>query len=166
MRRGVWAAALVLLAAAIWLGWGMRPSDASRISRLLNRLAADATPGSGESETDRLARGARISSCLTSDVRLERGDSAPPIEGREAIVGLALQAGGAGGPARLRLADVGVTVDQGDATARATMTATLVTLDTQSGVEVVDAREVETNWVKQDGEWKIRRAAVVGTLRR
>ncbi len=166
MSRGAWIAAAVLIGAIAWLAWGMAPTDAKVIARHLERIAADATAASRETEVDRLARAARISKRLTPDARLELGDSNQPIDGREAIVALASRVVAGGGPARLSVVDVGVTVDQGAVTARATMTAKLVTLDAQSGGELVDAREVETDWLKLDGEWRIRRAAVVATLRR
>ncbi len=165
MRRGTWIVAILLLAAAVWLAWGMRPSDRAQIARRLDRIAADAIPGAREAAFDQLARAARLSSCLTVDARLELGESSPPVEGREAIIGIASHAV-TEGPARLTLADIGVTIEPGGATARATMTATLVTRDRESGGDLVDAREVETDWVKQDGEWRIRRAALVRTLAR
>jgi hypothetical protein len=166
MSRGAWAATLVLLGVIAWLAWGMRPTDANRIARRLERIAADASAAPRESAVDRLARAARLATALTTDARLEFGEGAPAVEGREAIVALASRAVPGEGPARLSFVDVGITVGEGRLAARATMTAKLVTRDAQSGGDLVDAREVETDWVKQDGEWRITRATLVGTLRR
>jgi hypothetical protein len=166
MGRSAWAVATVLVIAIAWMAWDMRPSEATRIARRLDRLAAESTAAPRESEVDRLARAARLSSYLTSDARLELGESIPPVDGREAIIALATRTLAGTSPSRLSVVDVGVSVAKDGTTARATMTAKLVTRDAEAGADVVDAREVETDWVKQDGEWRIIRAALVGTLRR
>ena len=165
MRRVGWVIAVLAFALAAWTAWRLWPSDARRISDTLGRLAADASVPGPEAELERLARVARLSAYLTPDAVLELGENAPTIEGRDAILGLAARARGFEGTAQVRFVDVGVTIDEGGTTARATMTATVTTRDRRSGDPVVDAREVETDWVKVEGTWRIRRATAVSTLR-
>ncbi len=151
-------------ALALWAVWGLWPSDARRIARALDALAADVSVTGPETPLERFARAARIGAAFTVDASIDPGGSHPALEGRDAIVGLAAQLRGTEAIGRLRFDDVTVTVDPSGATAVATMTATVTTRNRQSGDEMIDAREVEMQWVKQEGDWRISRATAVRTL--
>jgi hypothetical protein len=155
---------LVVAGLAAWAAWRAWPSDERRITRALEALAADTSVDAVEAPVERLARAARIGAAFTEDATLEPGGHVPAVEGRDAIVALAARLRGTDLTGRLRFADVTVSIDADRNGARTTMTATITTRERQTGGDTTDAREVEMRWVRQDGHWRISRAAVVSTL--
>jgi ketosteroid isomerase-like protein len=141
---------------AILAAWYWWPSETRRIERRLGALAAQASIAEGEGPLARAADAAAAARYFTEDVTIALGDEAPRIDGRDALAAALARMPTPDGGVQVQLVDVAVAVGPAGVEARATMTATARYRDPQSNAPTVDAREVEMDLVKRDGEWRIR----------
>jgi hypothetical protein len=89
------------------------PSEASRVRARVVAAADAISARQGEGDFDRLARLTGLAKTLSPDVVIETGPGGSAIAGREAVAALATQLSTAGGPQRVELSDLEVTLDDG-----------------------------------------------------
>ena len=155
--RTIAALAGAAIAVAAWQLW---PTDARRIRRKLDAIAAvlNEQPTEGVAQ---LARTVQLANFITDDVVLEPGRGAPPIQGRERLVALARAQAGRG-PFTVSFPQVSIDVaEAGRATAY--VTARIATRDERTGEETVDERDVTLEFRCTD-DWRIGRITVVRDL--
>ena len=167
MRRTGLLRALVAIAAvalAVWAWYTWWPSDERAIRRRLDALAAtvneDVPEGLGT-----VTRAAAIGSYFTDTVVVDFGSGAPPIHGREALIGIAARATPRAAGYTLAIDDVAVALNA-EGNADVTCVATLTRRDAASGERSIDARELQLAMTKTDGDWRIARVTALDTLRR
>jgi hypothetical protein len=154
-------AALILVGVVGFVAWHFWPSDARRVRRKLDEIASvvNERPKDGLGQ---IARTAQLSKFLTDDIVLAPGRGAGAIQGRERLLALASRAPNEGQPFRLAFVDVSVEMT-GDRSATAHLTATLSSLEPETGEQDVDAREVELQFRRTD-DWRISRITLIDTL--
>lgn len=159
-------AVLVLgILAAAFLTWRVLfPSDEQRIRARIAELETAVNTRSGDG-VGRLADAARLLSFFTDDVVIEPGGPYPPIRGRQALVAVLGRASEPGG-FELAFEDVSVNVASSGSDAAARLTATLTWTNARTGERSLDAREIEADLRKIEGEWKIAGARAVEILHR
>jgi len=160
--QGARVVASVALAATIaFAAWHFWPSEARRIRHKLDALAAVVNERPADA-IGQIARTAQLSKFFTDEVVVEPGRGAGAIHGRERLLALASRAPNEGHPYALEFVDVSVAME-GDESARAHLTATLSSRDTDTAELNVDAREVELQFRRTD-DWRISRIALIDTL--
>lgn len=165
MRRP-WRLAAAVLIAGVLAYAGYRvfwPGEDGRLRGSLHALAGIASSPDQEGDLPRLARVQRIREYLVEDLLVEVEDG-PVMGGREAIVGALAQASSTRA-VRVRFADVDVTMAPDERSADVRATIEVRRADPRSGVEDVDAREVQMTWVRPERSWVLQRARVVRALR-
>jgi hypothetical protein len=158
-------AAIAVVAGGIWAWHTWWPGDGPAIRRQLDALAStvneEVTEGLGT-----VARAAEIGSYFSQDVMIDLGQGAPPIQGRETLIGLAARLQTPTAAHTLAFEDVTVDVRPGADAADVTCAATLTRRNPSTGERAVDARELQLGMTKSDGVWRIARVTAVDTLRR
>ena len=99
----------VIVGGAAFVLW---PSEASRVRARVVAAAEAISARPGEGDFDWLARLAGLAKALSPDIVVEAGPGGPAIRGREAVAALATQLSTAGGPQRVELSDLEVTLDE------------------------------------------------------
>lgn len=158
-------AAVAVLAGAAWAWHTWWPDDERAIRRRLDALAGAVNQDAGDGLAA-VGRAAEIGGFFTHDVVIDPGQGSAPVQGREAVIGLAarLPAGPAG--YTLEFDDVNVTVGPDAAAADVRVLALLTRRSGPARERSTEARELQLVVTKQDGEWRIARATAVDTLRR
>lgn len=153
--RLILAAALIAIGFAAWQMW---PSDARRIRRKLDAIAATVNerPADGVAQ---LARTMRLSKFVTDDVVLEPGGGTGTIRGRERLIALASRAPNDADPFTLSFSNVWIDV-AGDSRALVRLTATFRKPDPETGGETIEARDVELEFTRSD-DWRIGRITLI-----
>lgn len=145
-----------LVAVAAWRYW--RPNDERDVRRRLNALASDFN----ESTTDGLgavARAARMGAYFTEDIVVDLGQGAPPIRGRETMMGMAARLQPRTAAFSVELLDINVKISPPSA-ADVSLTAAFRRRNPATGEEI-DAQELALRMSKADGEWRISHVTAV-----
>jgi hypothetical protein len=157
------AALVVVIAGAIGavIGLGypvLFPSEERRIRKQLDELVemVNSPPADGMAA---LARTAKIGNAFTTDVRIDFGD-APPVQGREAIMGIASRLQDRIRTVNVALQDVDVAVNSERTSADIDLTVVVKSDDD------TDAREFQVQMVKPDDRWLIAGAVAVKVLQK
>lgn len=162
-RRNVAVLGVTLaVAAATWAYW---PGEEQRIRSRLEDLAATATERGGEG-LGQMAHAAKLAAFFTADVVVDLGPPYPEIRGRESLVALAAKVTMPGDDFAVTFEHVVVTLDPGATSATARLTAVVSGHGPRQRDDTVDARELEVDLLKQDGEWQLDRVASVEAIRR
>ena len=162
-RRSIAITAGAACALGIWAWFAWWPGAEAQIERRLHEFASDFN----ESTSDGLgtvARAARLGSYFTEDVVIDLGRGAPPIHGRETLIGMAARLQPRTAAFRLELLDVTVALRTA-ALADVSLTATFGRSSAASAVEAIDARELAITMVDAGGEWRMSRVQVVEAFR-
>lgn len=141
-----------------------RNRDERRIRKNLGSLAAAVSKSRDEGNLSFIAKIAKIRSLFTKDCRITVGAPIPDIEGIEMLVAIFSQALKSVDEVKVNFYDISVTIGEERTTARTAMTAKATGHDPHVGRRVTDAREIEMDWKKIDGTWKIREVRAVRTL--
>jgi hypothetical protein len=167
MRRraagAVVAAVVVLGGLFAWRGWYSADERAIReaLASLTEEFNASTSDGLGTA-----ARAARLGTYFSDDVVVDLGPSTRPIEGRQAIVGMAARLQPRTAAMYVELADIGVTKSAEDPDAMdVTLTVSFIRQNGGREEERVDAREFALLMRKDGGRWQIARALAIDTLR-
>lgn len=164
-RHAVRSVVIVALGVLAFFAWRSRITDDERAIRgrleaLRNEINARTTDGLGT-----VARAAQIGSYFTDDVVIELGEGAPPIRGRETLIGMATRLQPRTAAFRLDLDDVNVDLVPGGQASDVLLTASFVRRSLSTGEESRDAREFALVCEKNAGTWRISRIAAIDTLR-
>ena len=170
MRARVVAGGLLgaTVGGAAFLLW---PSDASRVRARVVEAAEAISARQGEGDFDRLARLAGLAKTLSPGVVVEAEPGGPAIRGRESVAALATQLSSAGGPRRIELSDIDVTLDEGSSNAVVTAIAR-VTSPAPGGTPAgraaaeFDGDVIRIELVRTDDGWLITRATPESALAR
>ena len=159
---------LILLLALVAAGFGawryVFPSDEARIRAVLHRVAEAATAGAAEGNVARLTRAAAIREDLAPDVTVDAGAPVPRLNGREAVVGAAARMGGIVRNLEITFPDISVAVASDQQSAVAVVTAE-AHFDGSDGRRF-EARELEIDFERVDGNWVISAVTVISPIRR
>lgn len=159
---------LIVLLAVIAAGFGawryVFPGDEARIRAVLHRVAEAATAGAAEGSVARLSRAAAIRDELAPDVTVDAGAPVPRLSGREAVVGAAARMGGTVRNLEIRFPDISVAVGSDQQSAVAVVTAE-AHFDGSDGRRF-EARELEIDFKRVDGNWVIAAVSVISPIRR
>ena len=159
-QRVITVSILLVALVAIWQIW---PSDERRIRRIVHELAAAVEPGAGESDLARAARLAPLSRHLASDVVV---DGPAPLQGRDQVLGAALQMSRAAAGVSLRVHGVAVAVEPSRDTAVTTLGVTVTGGDAGRGETWRDLAELRLELARRDDVWQVTRVAPVTALAR
>lgn len=166
MSRGFrWTLVLVLVAGAVAGLVLLWPTETKRVTRLVERFAADASFKPGDGNIVRLAKMEAVTGRFTSDaqIRFESlGIPAHEVSGRDEIRQVVALAQKLGGGLDVKVYDVVVTFGPQAGTARVELTASM----SSGKQEGFTAQEFALQLVKRDGAWLIHRVESVKTLRR
>jgi SnoaL-like domain len=163
----------VIVGGAAFVLW---PSEASRVRARVVAAADAISARQGEGDFDRLARLTGLAKTLSPDIVVETGPGGPAIHGREAVAALATQLSTAGGPQRVELSDLEVTLDEGSSHAVVTAVARVTSvapggtpaegpLAGRAAAEF-DGEVIRIELARTDDGWLITRASPVPALAR
>jgi hypothetical protein len=158
-RHATIAFAALAIAALAWFFWP--ESDERAIRRTLRAAAEEANTRTREG-LESVAKAARIGAYFTDDVVVDLGKGAPPISGRQSVIGMAALVQAPSASVVVGLEDITVVKRPEGEVADVTLTATVTRT---AGERTIDAREFALEMRKEAGEWRIARVAVVATLR-
>jgi hypothetical protein len=161
-RHATIAFAALAIAALAWFFWP--ESDESAIRRTLRAAVEEANARTGEG-LESVAKAARIGAYFTDDVVVDLGKGAPPISGRQTVIGMAALVQAPSASVVVGLEDITVVKRPDRDVADVTLTATFTRTEVGTGERTIDAREFAVEMRKEAGEWRIARVAVVDTLR-
>jgi hypothetical protein len=157
----------MIVGGAAFVFW---PTEASRVRARVTAAADAMSARPGEGDFDRLARLTGLAKTLSPDIVVEAESGGPAIRGREAVAALAAQLSTAGGPLRIALSDLEVTLDDGAAHAVVTAVAhvTSTAADGREGgaAAAFDGGVIRIELARTDDGWLITRAAPVPALAR
>lgn len=155
----------IVVAIVAYVAWTMWPSEEGRIRARLDELAGAVSfgPETRGSDVARLARIAGLRRFFAPDLYVDVGDPYPPIEGRDALLGMVAKGGLPPRDVTVRFVDVHVTLDPDEAQATAYLTAE-ASSQTDDGAREIDARELELTLQKMNDEWVVTRVQVLRTL--
>lgn len=156
---------LILAVLVIIISFMARNRDERRIRKNLGSLAVTVSKSKDEGTLAFIARIAKIKSLFTKDCRIVVGAPVPDIEGLEMLIGIFSQTLKSVDEVKINLYDISITIGEEQATARTAMTAKATGPDSHGGGRVTEAREIEMDWKKIDGTWKIDEVRAVQTLR-
>jgi hypothetical protein len=152
------------VAAGLWFGWQwLFPSDEAQIVALLERVAGAVSSGAGEGDVGRLARAASLRDELAPDVTV----NAPEFQwtkGREALIAAAAGMTGRVSHLTITFPEVAITITPNRQSAAALVTAR-AQFD-QGGGREIDARELELEFTRHEGNWVISAVTLVQPLQR
>ena len=167
MTRAIQVRAVGLVAAiafALWAWTTWWPSDERAIRRRLDALASAVNEAAPEG-LGTITRAAGIGSYFTEDVVVDLAAGNTPIQGREALVGVAARLDPSSAGYTLEFDDVAV--DVGESGSASVRCAAMVTRTSRAtGERTTDARELQLAMTKADGTWRIARVTAPDTLRR
>lgn len=141
-----------------------RNRDERHIRKNLSSLAATISKSRDEGALALIAKAQKIKSFFTQDCRIVVGAPIPDIQGLEMLVAVFYQALRSVDEVNVGFHDISVTIGEEGITAKTVMTAKATGPDPQGGERVTDAREIEMDWKKIDGTWKIAEVRVVQIL--
>jgi len=142
-----------------------RNRDTRIIKKHLNVLAVTVSKSAQASELAFIAKIGRINNLFTQDCLIEVGAPVPKIQGLETLVSVFSHFQKSVDRMDVKFYDVGVTVNKESFSAKAVMTVRAVGTDPQDGGSMNDAREIEMDWEKDEGKWKIAIVREIKTLR-
>ena len=131
----------------------------ARLEALRSEVNASTKDGLGTA-----ARAAEIGSYFTDDAVVDLGGGAPPINGRETVMGMVARLQPRTAAFRMDLDDVSVEMVPGRDAADVLLTASFVRRSISTGEESLDAREYALVMAKSGGTWRIARMTAIGTL--
>ena len=147
------------------------PSEASRVRARVVAAADAISTRPGEGDFDRLARLAGLANALSPDIVVEAEPGGPAVRGRESVAALATQLASAGGPRRVELSDLEVTLDE--RSSHAVVTAVVrVTSTAPDGTPAggataeFDGDVIRVELARTDDGWLITRASPAPALAR
>ena len=161
MNRRSAAIAAVAVCGGTWAWFAFWPGPEAQIQRRLQTFAAEFN----ESTADGLgtvARAARLGSYFTDDVVVDLGPGAPPIQGRETLIGMAARLQPRTAAFRLELLDVTVVLRTADS---ADVSLTAAFRRDAGGGESIDARELAITMIETGGEWRMSGVRIVEAFR-
>jgi hypothetical protein len=151
--------------AGLWCGWQwLFPSDEAQIVAVLERVADAVSSGDADGDLGRLARAAALGNEFAPDVTVDAGPPFHRIRGREAIIGAAARTRGNVRRLEIAFPDVTIAVAPDMHTATAVVTAE-VRFDAGEG-RGIDARELELEFTRHEGNWVISAITLVQPLQR
>jgi hypothetical protein len=155
------ALAIVGVGVLAWYLWA--PSDERAIRRRLDAFITEfnqnATDGLGSA-----ARAVRLGAFFADDVTVDLGQGSAPIQGREALIGMAARLQPRTAAFSLDVEDVNIEVAPGG---RAEVNLTMIVRGRSSAKaeESVDAREFTLGMMNVNGDWQINRVTAIDTIR-
>ena len=161
MQRRVVAVAVVLglvavagLAVVIWFVQASAQGEQSRIRRRLEELTELFSNAGGQDGSAALVRLASLRQFFTEDVVVQLSDEIPELRGRDQLIatadrGLRHETG-----LKVTFEDIAIVLADSQRRAQANVTV-LVTGVRSSEAKSVNARELEMDLVKPDGDWLI-----------
>jgi hypothetical protein len=137
--------------------WFLALGEEARVRRQLDPLAETASVEPGESALIRAARATRVARYFTEHARLDLGEPYRPIEGRDALMGLASAIRLPPGGILVEIKTAALTLDEAAKRATVEMTAEVESASSSSGggERLLDGREFLVRLVMVDGEWLI-----------
>jgi ketosteroid isomerase-like protein len=157
-KRG--AAIVVVVGALAGLTWWVFPTDARKIRRASQELAALVSVPAGESEIARLARASRLGQRLAEDFVAEVAEEPAWSADRDTVVSYVARLSGAAGGTTVTLDDLDVEVTAGGHAATARAVATVREPDPRGGPDRLERREVSIAWQQREGRWRPVRATL------
>ena len=163
-----WILRLALLGGLIVAGiWGWRvlfPGPEQIIRKRLTQLAETASSTGNEGALARLAHAQKLTSFFTPDVEIiidMPGQYSHTINGADELMQAAAAARSLGTPVQIELLDVTIVLGPDQQTAEAHMTGKA----TVPGDRTPQVQELKAQLQKVEGQWLIKRAETVRTLR-
>ncbi len=156
--------AVVAIAAGAW--YFLAPEDEGaavrkRLQAFAAEVNASTTDGAGAA-----ARAYQLASYFTEDVEVDLGQGAPPIHGRDTIMGMAVRLQPRTAAFRLEFEDISVALAPGGNAADVHLTAEFIRRSITTGEQSFDAREFAIGMRRVDEEWRIATVTAVETLTR
>ena len=147
------------------IAWRSRTtSDERAIDARLEALRSEVN-SSTKDGLGTAARATQIGSYFTDDAVVDLGGGAPPIKGRETVMGMVARLQPRTAAFRMDLDDVSVEMVPGRDAADVLLTASFVRRSISTGEESLDAREYALVMTKAGGTWRIARITAIDTLR-
>jgi hypothetical protein len=160
--RGVLAIAVATVAVIAWRSRATADERAinARLEALRSEVNSSTKDGLGTA-----VRAAQIGSYFTDDAVVDLGGGAPPINGRETVMGMVARLQPRTAAFRMDLDDVSVEMVPDSDAADVLLTASFVRRSISTGEESLDAREYALVMSKAGGTWRIARITAIDTLR-
>ena len=147
---------------ALMLWW---PTETKRVTRLIEKFAADASFKASDGNFVRLAKLEAVSNRFTDDAQIRFESLGIPVQevsGREEVRQIVAAAHRVLGRLEVKVSDIIVTFGPQPGTARVDLTASMAS----GKQEGFTAQEFALQLVKREGKWLIQGAETVKTLRR
>ena len=164
MKKITIALILILTILFIMIFFTTRHRDQRLIKKGLGSLAITVSKSTNEGELAFIAKTRKIKSLFTQACRIVVGDPIPDIQGLEMLATAFCQALRSVDELNVGFYDISITIGEEGTTAKTMMTAKATGPDPYEGGPVTDVREIEMNWKKIDGTWKIAEVRAVQTL--
>jgi len=110
-------------------------------------------------------RAKEIASYFLKECRIEIGDPVPRIQGEQDLIRVTVQIRQNAGEIKVNLSDISIIVEEDRTRAKSTLTAAAAASGFRGGGEEVLPREIEIDWEKTGGKWKIKEARAIEVLR-
>jgi hypothetical protein len=159
------AAVLVVVIAAGLYAWRTRETPDERAIRGRLDALRDLVNTSTKDGVGSTLHAAEIGGYFTTDAVVELGEGAPPIKGRETLMGMVARLQPRTAAFRMDLADITIEMIPADNSADVLLTASFTRRNVSTGEESLDAREYALVMTKEDGAWRIARITAIDTLR-
>ena len=153
--------AFILAAGSIFLS---SKRDESQIRKNLRSLQELLEKTSGESLIAGFRKAGKVGTFFVDDCRVTVGSPVPDIYGRSELTAVVQQTRKPAREIRVRFLDISVSVSSDRTNASVLMTAAATVYEAGSLRREIEAREVELNWVKANGSWKIKEVRTIETL--
>lgn len=164
MSKNPVAIAAVTLAVVV-VAWLLVPeSEEHRIRQRLHELAEIISATQHQRGTARLVHVTGLRQFFTGDVTVHIGDGMPRVKDRDTLLQMAHVALQQEPALAVAFTDLSVTHDRGTPYARVNATVVVTGVHTQQA-RSVDAREVEMDVVKTEGEWRIQSVRPVQVMK-
>lgn len=164
MKKITIALMIILTIFFIVIFFTTRHRDQRLIKKGLDSLAITVSTSRNEGELAFIAKTRKIKSLFTQDCRIVVGDPIPDIQGLEMLTTTFCQALRSVDELDVDFCDISITIEEEGTSAKTMMTAKATGPDPYKGEPVTDVREIEMNWKKIDGTWKIADVRAVQTL--
>lgn len=164
MNRNRWIGLVLMMGMAAWFVLS-RPSEETRVRRVIEGMARDASFNGREGNLSKIAKIESISAAFTEDAELHVEQVVPlesSVQGREAIRGMLMAGAPFVGAVDVKVHDVQVTLGA-EGEARAVLTASV---RTGGGKGEFNAQEFEFRMARIEGRWRVRRIEAVLGFRR
>ena len=152
-QRAALIAVVAALGLVVWLAIP-RLGEQGRIRRRLADLAESVSGGRRPQGAALLAHILRLGNFFTEDVSIKVGGAVPELHGRDQVLGLAQRALQYEVNLKVTFADIVVRLEDNERRAQVTATV-LVKGTTSAEAESVNARKLQLDLVKPDGDWLI-----------